>query len=267
MLPYLFRIHDFGIPTYGVLAALGMIVALTVVLRAARLQGIDQEKAWNLGLIAILAAIVGAKLLMIINDWDRYVHNWRAIFSLETLQAAGVFYGGLLAAIAACLWYIRRHNMPVLRTCDTFAPGIAIGHAIGRLGCFAAGCCWGKPTHLPWAVTFKNPLAAALVGTPLNVPLHPTQIYEFLVELANFFVLWWMLKHKKFEGQVIGAYLFLYGVARFFLEFLRADPERGSLFGGALSGVQLISIFLVIAGGTLWLRRRTLTQPRRAAVA
>jgi len=151
----------------------------------------------------------------------------------------------------------------VLRTCDVFAPGIALGHAFGRLGCFAAGCCWGKETHVPWAVKFTNPLANILVGTPLNVPLHPTQIYEFLVEIINFAILWWMLKHKRFEGQVIGAYLFLYGFARFFLEFLRADPERGSVFGGALTGVQLISVCLVIAGGILWLRRSQLRQPQQ----
>src|SRR5437588_8350075 len=233
MFPRLFHIGNFSIPTYGVMAAVGLIAGLAVVVRGARRQGVDPEKAWNLGLIAIIFGLVGAKLLMVINDWQSF-GNWRAIFSLTFVQAAGVFYGGLLLAIAACVAYIRWNKMPVLRTCDVFAPGIALGHAFGRLGCFAAGCCWGKETHVPWAVKFTNPLANILVGTPLNVPLHPTQIYEFLVEIINFAILWWMLKHKRFEGQVIGAYLFLYGFARFFLEFLRADPERGSVFGGAL---------------------------------
>ncbi|MBV8207681.1 MAG: prolipoprotein diacylglyceryl transferase [Acidobacteria bacterium] len=260
MFPQIFHIGQFALPTYGLMAAIGLVVGLSVVVRGARLQGIDPEKAWNLGLVAILSALLGAKLLMIATEWDTY-HDWHAIFSMQFLQAAGVFYGGLIGAILACSWYIRRNRLPLLRTCDVFAPGIALGHAFGRLGCFAAGCCYGKPTRLPWGITFSNPLSLA----PLNVALQPTQLYEFLVELGNFAILWWLLKHKKFEGQIIGTYLFIYGVARFFLEFLRDDPGRGSVFGGALSATQLISIFLVIAGGLLWLRRAELQQPTRAA--
>jgi phosphatidylglycerol:prolipoprotein diacylglycerol transferase len=267
LFPRLLHIGNFSLPTYGAMAALGLICGLLVVTRAARREGIDPEKAWNLGIIAILASMVGSKLLMLANDWEYYSHNWRAVFSLSTLQAYGVFYGGLITAIAACMIYIRRNRMPVARTCDVFAPGIALGHAIGRLGCFAAGCCYGKETHVPWAVTFTNPLAALWVGTPLGVPLHPTQIYEFLVELGNFFFLWWLLKRRRFDGQVIGAYLFIYGFARFFLEFLRNDPDRGSAFGGAITMVQLISILLVIAGGVVWVRgyRRLETAPAVAA--
>jgi len=112
-------------------------------------------------------------------------------------------------------------------------------------------------------VTFHNPLANAWVGTPLGIPLEPTQLFESAVELANFFLLTWLLRRKKFDGQVIGTYLFVYGFARYFLEFLRDDPGRGEVFGGAMTGTQLISILLVIAGGALWLRR----SPRPAAVA
>ena len=142
--------------------------------------------------------------------------------------------------------------MPALGTCDAFAPGLALGHAIGRIGCFAAGCCYGKPTNHWWGVTFHNPLAKEITGTPLNIPLEPTQLFESLVQLANFFFLMWLLKHRKFDGQVIGAFMFIYGIARFFLEYLRDDPGRGSVFGGALTGTQLISVGLVIAGGFIW---------------
>jgi len=265
MFPQLFHIGSFWVPTYGVLVAIGVLVGLTVAAKLAERSGIDSEKAWNLGVLAILSSIIGAKLLLFINDWDWYAAHPREIFSLSTLQAGGVFYGGLIAAVAVSVWYIRRHSLPVARTCDAFAPGIAIGHAIGRLGCFAAGCCYGKPTNLPWGVTFTNPLANVISGTPLGVKLHPTELYESAVELINFFLLCWLLKRKKSDGQVIGAYMFLYGVARFFLEFLRDDPERGSVFGGAMSGTQLISIFLVLLGGLLWMRRPATSNKQLAA--
>lgn len=255
MFPRLFHFGSFSLPTYGVLVATGVVVGLMVAARMSRRQGLDPEKAWNLGIYAVLAAIAGAKLLLIINNFGEYASDPRKIFSLNTLQAGGVFYGGVLAAIAVSVWYIRRNHMPVLRTCDAFAPGLALGHSIGRIGCFAAGCCWGKPTGHWWGVIFTNPLAKDWVGTPLYIPLEPTQLFESAVELVNFFILYWLLRHKKFEGQVIGAYLFLYGFARYFLEYLRDDPDRGSVFNGAMTGTQLISIVLVIAGGLLWLRR------------
>jgi phosphatidylglycerol:prolipoprotein diacylglycerol transferase len=264
--PQLFHIGSFWIGTYGVLVAAGVLAGLSVAARFSQQQGIDPEKAWNLGLIAILSAIFGAKLLLFINDWDWYAQHPGEIFSLNTLRAGGVFYGGLIAAVTASVWYIRRNHLPVLRTCDAFAPGIALGHAIGRLGCFSAGCCFGKPTSLPWGVTFTSPLAQAISGTPLGIRLQPTQLYESIIELVNFFLLAWLLRHRKTPGQVIGAYLFLYGFARYFLEFLRDDPDRGLVFGGTMTAVQLISIFMVIAGGLLWMRRQKAPSPRTATV-
>jgi len=170
-----------------------------------------------------------------------------------------VFSGGLVAALLAAAWYIRQNKMPALATCDAFAPGLALGHAIGRVGCFAAGCCYGKPTHAFWGVTFHNKFAHENSLTPLGTPLEPTQLFESAVELANFFLLMWLFKRRKFDGQVMGAYLFLYGIARFFLEFLRDDPGRGEVFGNTMSGTQLIAIGLVIAGGLMWTRRTTKT--------
>jgi phosphatidylglycerol---prolipoprotein diacylglyceryl transferase len=250
--PRLFHIGNFSLPTYGLLVSLGVLIGLWISVRNSEKQGINGEHAWNFGILVVLSGIVGAKILYIINDWGYYSAHPREIFSFATLQAGGVFSGGLIAAFIAAAWYIRKNHMPALGTCDAFSPGLALGHAIGRLGCFAAGCCYGKPTSHFWGVTFKNPLAQAWVGTPLGVPLEPTQLFESIVELANFFILMWMLKRKKFDGQVFGAYLFLYGVARYFLEFLRDDPGRGSVFGGAMTGTQLISICLVIAGGFIW---------------
>jgi phosphatidylglycerol:prolipoprotein diacylglycerol transferase len=253
--PRLFHVGNFSLPSYGLLVATGVLVGLSVSVRMARRQGIDPEQTWNLGILVVLSGILGAKILLIINDWSYYSAHPGEIFSLGTLQAGGVFSGGFLAALAVAAWYVRRHHMPPLATCDVFAPGLALGHAIGRVGCFAAGCCWGKPTDQPWGITFSSPLAHAWVGTPLGVPLEPTQLFESAVELVNFFILYWLIKHKKFDGQVIGAYMFLYGFARYFLEFIRDDPGRGTVFGGAMTGTQLISILLVLGGGALWLRR------------
>jgi phosphatidylglycerol:prolipoprotein diacylglycerol transferase len=250
--PRLFQIGSFNFPTYGLLVALGVLVGLWISVRNSEKHGINADHAWNFGILIVLCGIVGAKILYIINDWGYYTSHPGEILSLGTLQAGGVFSGGLIAALVAAVWYIRRHKMPPLATCDAFAPGLALGHAIGRVGCFAAGCCYGKLTSHVWGVTFTNPLAHAWVGTPLGVPLEPTQLFESAVELGNFFVLMWILRHKKFDGQVFGAYLFLYGVARYFLEFIRDDPGRGEVFGGLMTGTQLISICLVITGGLIW---------------
>jgi phosphatidylglycerol:prolipoprotein diacylglycerol transferase len=246
--PQLFHIGQFFLPTYGFLVALGVLLGLWISVRNSERLGIDGDKAWNFGILLVLSGIVGSKLLYVINEGM----SLKEIFSISTLQAGGVFSGGLLAAFVAAAWYVRKYHMPPLGTCDAFSPGLALGHAIGRLGCFAAGCCYGKETHHWWGVIFRNPLAHSITGTPLNVPLEPTQLFECAVELANFFFLMWLLKRRKFEGQIFGAFLFIYGVARFFLEYLRDDPGRGSVFGGVMTGTQLIAIGLVIGGGVIW---------------
>jgi len=258
--PQLFHIGKFFLPTYGLLVSTGVLVGLWISVRNSEKQGIKAENAWDFGIALVLAGILGSKILYIILDWRSghvYGQNLREIFSIDTLQAGGVFSGGLVAAFIVAWWFLRKHHMPALATCDGFAPGLAMGHAIGRLGCFAAGCCYGKATDHFWGVTFTNPLAAQLVGTPLGHALEPTQLFESAAELGIFFILTWTFKRKKFDGQVFGAYLFLYGIARFFLEFIRDDPGRGSVLGGVLSGTQLIAISLVLAGGLIWYVRPT----------
>jgi len=265
--PRLFQIGSFGVPTYGVLVAIGVLVGLWIGVRNCAKQGINPENAWDFGIALVLAGIVGAKILYIILDWRTghiYGQNLREIFTIDTLQAGGVFSGGLLGAFAVAVWFLRKYHMPARATFDAFAPGLALGHAIGRIGCFAAGCCYGKETNHFWGVTFTNPLARAVVGTPLYKSLEPTQLFESAVELANFFILTWMFKHKKFDGQIVGAYLLLYGIARFFLEYLRDDPGRGSVLGGLLTGTQLIAIGLVLTGGLIWYLRPA---PKVAVVA
>lgn len=253
MFPRLFHIGNFSLPTYGFMAALGLLAGLTVAVRNSKRQGVNEDYAWNLGIIAILSAVIGAKVLFVLDNWSYYGAHLGAIFSLDLLRTGGWWEGGIIAAVGACSWYMRRHRMKVLAISDAFAPGIALGHAFGRIGCFAAGCCWGKPTTLPWGVTFTSQLAQQWVGTPLGIQLQPTQIYESIFEFLNFAFLTWLFKRRKFDGQVIGAYLVTYGVARFFFEFLRGDPDRGNVLG-VMSLVQLIMIFFVLAGGALWMR-------------
>jgi phosphatidylglycerol:prolipoprotein diacylglycerol transferase len=252
-------------PTYGLLVSLGVLIGLWISVRNSQKQGIDPDNAWNLGIIVVMCGIIGAKVLYIIVDWGEYAAHPGEIFSLNTLQAGGVFSGGLIGAFAAAAWYIHRHRMPALATCDAFAPGLALGHAIGRIGCFAAGCCFGKPTDHFWGVTFTSPIAHELVGTPIGEALQPTQLFESAVELANFFLLAWLLKRKKFDGEIIGTYFFLYGIARFFLEYLRGDPGRGDVFG-IITGTQLVALCLIAVGGFIWWLRPAMKQvPAHAA--
>ncbi len=252
MFPRLFHIGSFYLPTYGVLVASGVLIGLWISVRNSEKQGINGDDAWNLGILVVLAGIIGAKILYIINDWSSYANNWREIFSLNTLQAGGVFSGGLIAALLVGVWYMRRHRMPALRTLDGIAPGVAFGHVLGRFGCFSAGCCYGKPTSHFWGVTFTNQLAHDVSGTPLGNSIEPTQLIEAAAEFFNFLLLMWLLKRKRFDGQIWGTFMILYGFERYFIEFLRDDPGRGEVFGGIMTGTQLISICLVIGGGLIW---------------
>src|SRR6185503_5593193 len=153
----------------------------------------------DLGIYIIISALVGAKLLLLITDFGSFANNPRAL--LDLARSGGVFYGGLILAVVVALFYIRRVGLPLWTTCDVFAPGIALGHVIGRFGCFFAGCCFGKPTSLPWAITFTDPFAAANVGTPLNVPLHPTQLYE---AGAEFLILALLLSTERMGRRFAG---------------------------------------------------------------
>jgi len=263
--PRLFHIGSFNLPTYGFLVASGVLIGLWISVRNSEKQGLNGDRAWDFGILVVVAGIVGAKILYIINDWSSFANNPKEIFSLSTLQAGGVFSGGLIGAFAMAVWYIRRYRLPALRLCDGFAPGLAFGHVLGRFGCFAAGCCYGKHTDRFWGVTFTNPLANTLSGTPLNLPLEPTQLIEAAAEFFNFLLLTWLLRRKKFDGQVFGSFMILYGTERYFIEFLRGDPGRGEVFGGLMTGTQFIAILLVITGGLIWYLRSSVPLRRVAS--
>lgn len=245
MLPYLIQIGSFRLPAYGVLVATAFLTALWMASRFAKQSGLDSEKVVNLGVYCALTGMAGSKLMMIALDPDYRAHP-ATIFTLATLQSAGIFYGGFIGALVFAYFYMKKQGLPWLATSDLFAPGVAIGHGIGRLGCFAAGCCWGKPARLPWSVTFTNPDAQS-TGVPLGIPLHPTQLYEAFAEVLICAFLYWRWKKPHADGQIIGLYLLLYGLVRFGVEFLR-EHDASNPFGGPFVLEQWISLALVVAG-------------------
>src|SRR5580700_2345776 len=251
MFPRLVQIGNFSLPTYGALVAIAFLVALWLTSRFAKERGVSSEKVVNLGVYCALTGMLGAKILMIALDPEYRLHPGE-IFTRETLQSAGIFYGGFIAALAFAYFYMRRQHLPVLSTADLFAPGVAIGHGIGRLGCFSAGCCWGKPTNLPWAVTFTS--KDTTTGVPLGVPLHPTQLYEALAEAMICLILIRQLKRGHQDGRVIGLYLLLYGMVRFAVEFLR-EHDGSNPLGGPFVLEQWISLAVAVAGAWLVSRR------------
>jgi phosphatidylglycerol---prolipoprotein diacylglyceryl transferase len=240
MYPRLLELGPVTVYTYGVLLAAAYLLGLKLAMVRAKARGLDAARVLDLGIYIIISALIGAKLLLLITDYRTFASDPRELLTLA--RSGGVFYGGLILAVAVALWYIRRVKLPLWMTCDVFAPGIALGHVIGRFGCFFAGCCFGRPTTKPWGITFTDPFAATNVGTPLGVPLHPTQLYEAAAELLILFVLLATeRKRRPFAGRTFWLYMLLYAISRFIIEFFRGD-ERGTV--GIFSTSQFISIVL-----------------------
>jgi phosphatidylglycerol:prolipoprotein diacylglycerol transferase len=257
------RFGPITVYTYGVLLAAAYLLGLQLAMVRARKRSLDATRVMDLGIYIIISALVGAKLLLLVTDFQTFRSNPAELLSLA--RSGGVFYGGLILAVVVALIYIRRIGLPLWTTCDVFAPGIALGHVIGRFGCFFAGCCWGKPTTLPWGITFTDPFAAANVGTPLNQSLHPTQLYE---AGAEFLILALLLgtenKGKPFAGRTFWLYMLLYAVSRFIIEFFRDDP-RGMV--GVLSTSQFISVILAPLAVIMlaYLARQATPAPRQSS--
>ncbi|HOB51163.1 MAG TPA: prolipoprotein diacylglyceryl transferase [Acidobacteriota bacterium] len=260
MWPELFRIGSFVISPYGFLVAAAFVAGIWVAARlGARYEEMDSRIFWDFGLAVVLVALVGAKVLMVFTD-PFYYENPANIFSLDFLRSAGVFYGGLIAALAWSAWYFHRHRLPGWRVADAFAPGIAVGHFFGRLGCFTAGCCHGRPAGGAIAVTFTDP-GCMVEPDYLNVPLYPTQLIESLGNLLIFGFLLWLYRRKRFDGQIILIYLGLYSIFRFSVEFLRGDL-RGWILPGFVSTSQFIAILLFLgAAAAYWRQARRPADP------
>jgi phosphatidylglycerol:prolipoprotein diacylglycerol transferase len=265
MHPRLFELGPVTVYTYGVLLAAAYLLGLKLAMVRAKSRGLDQTRVLDLGIYIIISALVGAKLLLLITDFRSFVSNPSELLSLA--RSGGVFYGGLILAVVVALWYIRRIGLPLWTTCDVFAPGIALGHVVGRMGCFFAGCCYGKPTSVPWAITFRDPYAAANVGTPLNIPLHPTQLYEAGAEaLILVLLLATEPRGKRYPGRTFWLYMLLYAISRYIIEMFRDDP-RGTV--GMFSTSQFISIVLAPLAVIMlaYLRRGVAPAPKVARKA
>ena len=269
MHPILFEIGRFPVYTYGLLLAAAYLLGLQFALRRARAVGLVPNRVMDLGIWIIVSALVGAKLLLLIVEFDQFSRDPAELLNLA--RSGGVFYGGLIAAVGVALWYLRRHHMPMWTVTDVFAPGIALGHVIGRLGCLFAGCCFGRPADVPWAITFTNEFAARNVGTPLGIPLHPTQLYEAGAELLILILLLVTERRgRTFPGRTFWLYMLLYAISRFIIEFYRGDP-RGMV--GDFSTSQFVSLVLAPLSVIMLvvLSRRTGPEPasgvRRARAA
>jgi phosphatidylglycerol---prolipoprotein diacylglyceryl transferase len=263
MFPKILDMGPVTIHTYGLLLAVAFICGIWTVSRNARKNGIESDSVWNLGLLIIFSALVGAKVLLFLSDYRFYSENPREIFSLASFRSSGVYYGGLILAIASAAWYLKKKKLPFWTMADISVPGIALGQAISRLGCLASGCCYGKPTRMPWGIVFTSRYAYDNVGVPLNIPLHPTQVYEAFGSLLLFFFLMGRLSKKHFEGQLLLEYAAFYALIRFICEFFR-DDDRGFVFYGLLSTSQLIAVLAIIGAAAIYffLVRRSAEVPQ-----
>lgn len=256
MYPVLIEIGHFHLRSYGVVVALAFLAAAWVAGREARRRGMDPALVQDFLPYALVAGILGARLYyVLVSQPGSYLERpWDV---LAIWKGGLAVHGGILAGLGAAVWFARRHRLGVLAFADILTPGLALGHAIGQVACLLSGDSYGKPTTLPWAITFTNPHAMA----PQGVPLHPLQAYEFVAYVGIFALVWTARRYLARPGDLLAFYAGAYGAVRFFLEFLRADPPRllGIVVPQAMS-LALVAAALVFAVGR-W-KRTPLAAPR-----
>ncbi|MGB9698401.1 MAG: prolipoprotein diacylglyceryl transferase [Thermodesulfobacteriota bacterium] len=235
MYPVLLKIGSFTLHTYGVLLAIGFLLAVLVALKEARRVNIDPNIVMDLAFYILISALIGSRLFYVLTNWDEFRDEPISIFLFW--RGGLVFYGGLIFAFIVGFWYVKKKRLKFTPLADLVAPSIPLGQAIGRLGCFSAGCCYGKPAEIPWAVTFRDPQTLA----PRGIPIHPTQLYESLATFSIFLILIIMRRRDHFQGKLFWYYLLFYATARFIIEFFRGDP-RGWVIPQILSPAQALSI-------------------------
>jgi len=245
--PIAFHIGSLAIHFYGIMVALAFLFGLWTATRRATQEKIPADKIADIVLWLMVGAIAGARFVYVTTYWKEEFANepFKEVFMIQ--HGGLVYYGGLIGAIIAGTIYILWKKLPLWKTADILAPSIALGSVFGRTGCLLNGCCYGRPTNAPWAITFTNPQAHDLSGTPLFEPLHPTQIYDALLNLGLYFFLAWLFRHKKFDGQIFATYLLCYAVTRSVVEYFRGDYSNLHYHFG-LTPAQWISVPIFFAG-------------------
>ncbi len=239
--------------SYGLMMALGFLGALAWIRRQSPREGLSVKEMTDLAFILILTAIAGSRLTYIIVEWRRYASDPMAIFRIW--EGGLVFYGGLIACIGAAWAFLKKHRLSFWKVSDVFMPGVALGHALGRVGCFLAGCCYGRVCnpHAWYAVMFPEGQGSL---APPGLPLYPSQLMEAMAEFCIFVFLAYRSGKKAFDGQILLLYLILYSVLRIFLELFRGDGERGFVIEGVLSTSQFLGVLLIVFAGIVLISRK-----------
>lgn len=248
MHPILFHIGPLTVRSYGLMIALGLLAAMELAKWGARHRQIDPQFIMDMSIVMVISGLAASRLMYVLFNRTYYLeHPWEI---LMVWQGGVVFYGAVLGAVPAGVYFARRRRVSVGDTMDVVAPAGALMQGIGRWGCFFAGCCYGRPTARPWGVRFTDLASLA----PLNVPLHPTQIYESIGDLTLAAILATLLiRHRLEKGHVFWWYLMLYGMLRFGVELFRGD-DRGPTFGGLFPS-QLIALAAMLLAGSILMAR------------
>jgi phosphatidylglycerol:prolipoprotein diacylglycerol transferase len=259
--PLLFHFGHTAIPTYGVFTALALLAALGMSVETAGRAGLRPDKVWNLGLVAILATLIGARLLLVAVYFRTFAAHPFWLLGLASIPNDWVALGGVAIGLLAASLYALAEGLSLLRTSDAVAPAAALAFAINRVGAFLGGAAWGTRTTMPWGVIYRSEIAWIWYKTPLGMKLHPVQLYDAACSLAIFALLLWMGRTPREQaGEIAGAWLFLYGVTRFFLEFYRGDAAALRFLGGALTLAQVLAAIAVVAGGLLLMKKRPVVE-------
>jgi phosphatidylglycerol:prolipoprotein diacylglycerol transferase len=241
MHPILIELGGFSIKTYGFLIALGFGLGLFLASREARRVGLSVQAIGDLAFYILLGSIIGARLYFILTNLGYFTQHPLDMFKIW--EGGLTFFGGFIAAVMLCVWMIRKHRLPLWKTLDVFAPSLALGVFFGRLGCFAAGCCYGKESGMPWAVTFTHPLTLAKAG----VHLHPTQLYSALGAIITFTLLYGFRRRKTFEGQLALLWVMCYSCERLITEQFRGDIRGGMLTENIELSFVIAAVLIVVS--------------------